>query len=646
MSQEGERTECETQKEHHSEPCVCAQCGDTITDYDGVSLCCGELSSGKETVERCPAVFCLRCTTVSPSEVCPVCHTSRLTIEPPTKRQACFNDFPEPQDKTTETETKTEMKMFKCTGSEYGFCEWQGKEEEMTDHESKCQWARVATVMKGVVTRATETERELRGEIAALREALAAEKRRQQLLHATWSSQVKAQLDSVRTQLATELATVRAASDAAAARLLAAHTQVHEAVATVRREQADMQQSVHEEVARAQEVIKKAQSEGAQQQQTALEAACDEMTRQVLRRLECCAADVERHFADKAAEHSRTVQQTAATLHAETRAAVETVIGHTTEVDHHYAEMTQRLEQVVHDVARLESTVAAEQATQTSLETTVEGIHQDTLPHLQQRCGALVKAVELLDHQRAYLERAAAERAADCKVLTLHSSIAGTAILQLNNQRLHMVPPVLSGCHVINQLGLENNRITTLPNWLGQLSTLQILRLDNNRLTHLPPCLSKLSALHELSLCGNNLSTPDAFPQVLGKLPNLKLIALSACKLKTIPDFLLQPSVSSSLVWLFLDDNTLDFSKLPEPLFNAPQLHALFLGGSNPCAASFVGTALANGTIIGSQLQHPPHVPLADVLHSLDAQRTPQAQVSKPFHPHSSLESVSTPLRH
>lgn len=648
MSQEEEEaavaaTHGETDKEQTPEPCVCAQCGTTITDYDGVSLCCGELPSAAEAVQRCPAVFCPQCSPVS--QVCPVCHTARTApVEPPAKRQACSCDDPEPVSDTPAKTTTPQMR--KCNGSEYGLCEWQGREEVVAEHEGKCQGARVAGVVRALEARAAVTERELRGEVAALRDALAAEKRQQQLLHATWTAQVQARLDGVRTQLAAEVAAVRAAGDAAAARLLAAHAQVRDEVAAARREHADALRGVQDDLARAREALAAAQTEGTQQQKDALEGARDEMTRQVLRRLECSVADVEHRATDAAAEQTRLVQETATALRAETRAAVETAIKHTTEVDQRYAEVLQRLEQASNDVARLESAVAAERAAQASLEAAVENIRQESVPHVQQHCGALTHAVELLDRQRAYLERAAADRAGDCKVLTLHSSIVNATVLKLGNQRLHIVPPVLSGCNALCHLSLENNKLTTLPSWFGHLSTLQVLHLDNNKLTHLPPSIADLHALQELTLSGNNLSAPDAFPQALGQLPCLGLVDLSACKLCTVPAFLLQPSVTASLRWLLLNDNALNFIQLPRPLHQAPRIHALFLGGSNPCGATLVGTTLANGTIIGSHFQHPPNVSLADALHALDVPSTLPPQASKT--PHSQLPPVGyfTPLKH
>ena len=648
----------DTKEEQTLEECVCAQCGTPITDYDGVSMCCGELPSAAETVQRCPAVFCPHCSTVAPASVCPVCHTSRTPpVEPPpAKRQACscdedgdaVSDPPKEPDTPplmTKTATATTPQVCKCSGAEYGLCEWQGREEERGGHEGKCQGARVAAVVRALGARAAATERELRGEVAALRDALAAEKRRQQLLHATWTAQVQARLDGVRTQLAAEVAAVRAAGDAAAARLLAAHAQVRDEVAAARREHTDALRGVQDDVARARDALAAAQTAGAQQQRDALEGARDEMARQVLRRLECSVADVERRAADAAAEQTRLVEQTAAALRAETRAAVETAVKHATEVDQRYAEVLQCLEQAVRDVARLESAVTAERAAQASLEATVENIRQESVPHVQQHCGALTRAVELLDRQRAYLERAAAERAGDCKVLTLHSSIATATTLKLSSQRLHIVPPVLSGCHALCQLSLENNKLTDLPNWFGHLSTLQVLHLDNNRLTHLSPSIADLHALRELTLSGNNLSAPDAFPPALGQLSCLELVSLSACKLCTVPSFLLQPSVAASIRWLLLDDNALDIPELPGPLQKAPRICALFLGGSNPCAPTIVGTSLANGTIIGSQLQHSQNVSLADALHALDTQHTLSLHTPNTQH-HLPPNGFFTPLKH
>ena len=55
--------------ETKNEANVCAKCNAVIEDYDGVSFCYGELPSTTETVQRCPAVFCSSCSSLS--FVCP-----------------------------------------------------------------------------------------------------------------------------------------------------------------------------------------------------------------------------------------------------------------------------------------------------------------------------------------------------------------------------------------------------------------------------------------------------------------------------------------------------------------------------------------------------------------------------------------------
>lgn len=101
--------------------------------------------------------------------------------------------------------------------------------------------------------------------------------------------------------------------------------------------------------------------------------------------------------------------------------------------------------------------------------------------------------------------------------------------------------------------------------------TLEILDLAGNALTALPDDLPRLTRLRVLFCSGNPF---EVLPEVLGACPALQMIGFKSCRLHTVPDAALSPT----LRWLILTDNRLE--TLPAGIGRCNGLRKLALAGN------------------------------------------------------------------
>ena len=232
---------------------------------------------------------------------CPICHTRHEREQPPTKRQALCREIeatvqaqtqsmkPNQIQTTTSSITSSSSNSItkcSCVASEFGLCAWQGSEEDKIKHEGSCQAAKIAVLLKGISDRSSSAERELHKEIESLRESIGTEKKNQQLLQRSWKAQIQTSIDGVKTMLTAELASVRASVDATVAKLLSAHAQISDSMTIMQREHAQALKQVREDIENARKQLNESREQEMKRQRGELEGVRDEMTRQVLRRLE------------------------------------------------------------------------------------------------------------------------------------------------------------------------------------------------------------------------------------------------------------------------------------------------------------------------------------------------------------------------
>lgn len=105
----------------------------------------------------------------------------------------------------------------------------------------------------------------------------------------------------------------------------------------------------------------------------------------------------------------------------------------------------------------------------------------------------------------------------------------------------------------------------------GLADTLEILDLAGNALTALPDDLPRLARLRVLFCSGNPF---EVLPEVLGRCPSLETIGFKSCRLHTVPDAALPPT----LRWLILTDNRIE--TLPAGIGRCTGLRKLALAGN------------------------------------------------------------------
>jgi Leucine-rich repeat (LRR) protein len=84
--------------------------------------------------------------------------------------------------------------------------------------------------------------------------------------------------------------------------------------------------------------------------------------------------------------------------------------------------------------------------------------------------------------------------------------------LNISGEKLSVLPIEVSNCKKLKELNLSNNQISELPSWVANFSELEVLDISGNR----------------------NLNIKLAF-DVISKLPNLKILKASGCKMLYLP---------------------------------------------------------------------------------------------------------------
>lgn len=112
-----------------------------------------------------------------------------------------------------------------------------------------------------------------------------------------------------------------------------------------------------------------------------------------------------------------------------------------------------------------------------------------------------------------------------------------TGVCNLKAKGLRELPPEISRLpKTLRTLELSDNRLLEIPPVIGQFSNLKTLSLNNNKLTHLPHELNNLVKLDTLLLSINSL---QSFHLTSGNLfKNLKTITVAQNKLKEFPECL------------------------------------------------------------------------------------------------------------
>jgi hypothetical protein len=103
-----------------------------------------------------------------------------------------------------------------------------------------------------------------------------------------------------------------------------------------------------------------------------------------------------------------------------------------------------------------------------------------------------------------------------------------------SNARFEWLPPQLSDCPSLSQIGFRGNGMREVPAE-SLPPRLRWLTLTDNRIERLPDALGERPALQKLMLAGNRL---DSLPRGLARAEKLELIRLSANRFAALPGWL------------------------------------------------------------------------------------------------------------
>jgi hypothetical protein len=177
-------------------------------------------------------------------------------------------------------------------------------------------------------------------------------------------------------------------------------------------------------------------------------------------------------------------------------------------------------------------------------------------------------------------------------------SFAGGPVEQISiNEGLTEIPEIiLERAPRVKMLDLSNNHLLELPQWIAQLSELEIIFLSYNRFSCVPEILGRLPSLRMIGMRGNQIevlpstSLPASLewltltdnhlgelPPEIGHVPRLRKLLLAGNRLQTLPESL---QAAHSLELLRLAANS--FESFPDWLCMLPSLAWLALAG-NPC---------------------------------------------------------------
>lgn len=140
--------------------------------------------------------------------------------------------------------------------------------------------------------------------------------------------------------------------------------------------------------------------------------------------------------------------------------------------------------------------------------------------------------------------------------------------LDLSDNKLPSVPPMIGQFTMLKNLNLNQNRLCRLPDDIGNLKKLETLHVSHNRLDALPQTLNKLSSLRDVSFYGNVLTT---FPVQLCGLKHLDLLDLGHNIVVSIPD------EARNLEVIELNLNQNQVRRLSDEVAKCPRLKVLRL---------------------------------------------------------------------
>jgi hypothetical protein len=129
-------------------------------------------------------------------------------------------------------------------------------------------------------------------------------------------------------------------------------------------------------------------------------------------------------------------------------------------------------------------------------------------------------------------------------------------VLFCSNNRFVRLPPPLSNCEALSQIGFRGCGLREVP--AESLPTrLRWLTLTDNRIAGLPEQLGERPHLQKVMLSGNHLTR---LPESLAGAGRLELIRLSSNRFERLPDWLPQ---LPSLAWASWSGNPLDETRYP-----------------------------------------------------------------------------------
>jgi len=149
--------------------------------------------------------------------------------------------------------------------------------------------------------------------------------------------------------------------------------------------------------------------------------------------------------------------------------------------------------------------------------------------------------------------------------------LSGLKVLKIRNGPMRRLPPEISGLTELNTLAVSRNNLGCIPANIEALTNLKHLIIGKNRITSIHMRISRLTSLRTLILDGNML---DQFTARSIGLPELKLLSMRDCGLRTIPDFV---TAMPNLQKLICTNNEID--KFPNDLHRwTPNLTCILMG--------------------------------------------------------------------